>query len=352
MRIGIPRERLTLEGRVALVPDACGDLIKRGHEVLLEFGAGHKSGYPDEAYQALGVTLVGGGENLYGAAQLIVKVKEPQVEELPWLRRDHRLFCFLHLAAYPHLVAALKEIGLTAIGFETVQDNNGHLPILSPMSTIAGRLSIQIGATLLHAPQGGRGVLLGGLPGAERGEVVVFGAGSAGGSAAEVAAALGGQVTVFDLRHDRLQAMERLGPNVTTLYPYPESVRRHVMRADLLIGAVLVTGRRAPRVVDEELVKAMQPGSVIMDISVDQGGCVATTRPTNYALPTYRLHDVVHFAVTNMPGAVPRSASQALSAILLPYVVDLTSEDWSSRPALAAGINIQDGKIVHPALTG
>ncbi len=350
MQIGVPRERMLLEGRVALVPDACGDLVRRGHEVFVEAGAGQLSGYPDERYTALGVSVVPSAKALYEAAQLVVKVKEPLPEELTELRREHVLFAFLHLAAHRELLKALQDIGLTAIGFETVEKQGGALPLLAPMSTIAGRLSVQIGAQLLHQPQGGKGVLLGGLAGAERGRVVIFGAGNAGGNAAIVAASLGADVAVFDRRRDRLEAMHALGANVTALFPYPESVRQHVMAADLLVGAVLETGQRASHVVDKALVQAMAPGSVIVDISVDQGGCVETTRPTNYADPTYVVDGVVHFAVTNMPGAVPRSASQALSAVLLPYVAQLAEHGWHAHSALRAGVNVCDGRIVHPAL--
>ena len=226
----------------------------------------------------------------------------------------------------------------------------GRLPLLAPMSDIAGRLSVQIGTHLLHQPQGGKGVLLGGLPAAERGEVVILGAGMAGGAAATVAASLGANVTVFAPNRDQLERMRALGPNVTALYPYRESIYTAVKKADLLVGAVLVTGERSPYLVTRNMVQEMQPGSVIVDISVDQGGCVETTRPTTYADPTYLDEGIVHFAVTNMPGAVPRTSSKALSASLLPYVLRLAQKDWRQDVALQAGINVDDGELVHPGV--
>ena len=350
MNIGIPREIKPLEGRVALSPEACGDLVHDGHRVSVEHNAGILSGYSDEQYQASGVTITADAKATYDHAELIVKVKEPVSADLALLREDHLLFCFLHLAVNPELARRLQDLGLTAIGFETVETDEGALPLLSPMSDIAGRLAAQLGAGLLHRPQGGKGLLLGGLPGAERGRVVILGAGNAGGNAAAMAAAMGAEVVVFDLRRERLAAMRNLGNNVSALYPYREAVTREVHIADLLIGAVLNIGQRAPHIVSRDTVRRMQTGSVIVDISVDQGGCIETTRPTNYEHPTYVEEGVVHFAVTNMPGAVPRSASQALSAALLPYVYSLTNPDWKDNMPLRRGINVTAGKLIHPAL--
>jgi alanine dehydrogenase len=349
MRIGIPREIKTLEGRVGLIPAACGELQRLGHQVCIESGAGLLSGYSDEQYRALGVEVLPDAPSLYAGAELIIKVKEPVDGELDLLRRDHLLFCYLHLAANRALAERLCAIGLTAVAFETVSEG-GALPLLAPMSDIAGRLSVQIGATLLMQPHGGKGLLLGGLPAAERGQVVIIGAGVAGGSAATVAAALGATVTVFDLKRERLEQMRALGNNVTALYPYPDSLDRAVRAADLLIGATLLPGRRAAHLVSADQVRGMAPGSVIVDISVDQGGCVETIRPTSYADPTYVVDGVLHFGVTNMPGAVPRSASQALSAALLPYARQLAGGDWAHNAALSAGVNVRGGEIVYPAL--
>jgi alanine dehydrogenase len=282
---------------------------------------------------------------------MIIKVKEPIEPDLGRLRRDHLLFCYLHLAALPELTTRLQQIGLTAVAFETVEDANGRLPLLAPMSDIAGRLSIQVGTHLLHQPQGGKGILLGGVPAAKRGKVVILGAGVAGGNAAVVAAGLGAEVTVFDLERDKLERMRALGANVTGLYPHAADIGEALREADIVVGAVLVTGARAPHVVTADMVRAMQPGSVVVDISVDQGGCVETTKPTTYDDPTYVWEDVLHFTVTNMPGAVPRTSSQALSAAITPYALRLAEGgDWRAFEPLKRGINVADGKIVFGAL--
>jgi alanine dehydrogenase len=349
MKIGIPREVKTLEGRVALIPDAAGHLVRQGHTLYVQRDAGQLSGYTDEDYHKVGVEILPDAPSLYGAAELIVKVKEPQPEEFDLLREDHLLFSYLHLAVEPALTEALLKIGLTAVGFETVKVGR-QLPLLAPMSDIAGRIAIQIGAHLLYQPQGGRGLLLGGLPAAERGNVVVLGAGSAGGSAALMAAAMGANVTVFDRNRDKLAAMRALGDNVTALYSFDSAIHEAVIQADLLVGAVLIPGAKAPHLVSADTVREMRDGSVIIDISVDQGGCIETTRPTNYANPTFVWEGVVHFGVTNMPGAVPRTASQALSAALVPYILRLTDPNWRERSDLQAGINVEAGKLVLETL--
>lgn len=350
MRIGIPSETKTLEGRVALVPFACGDLVKAGHEVFIQSGAGLKSGFGDADFSKVGVTVVPDAATLFEKAELVVKVKEPIAGDLAHLRADHRLFCYLHLAAEPELTTALTDIGLTAVAFETVEDSDGSLPLLAPMSIIAGRIATQVGTHLLHQPEGGRGVLLGGLGGAERGHVVVLGAGAAGGHAAGLAAAGGARVTVFDKRPDRLEAMMATGVNISALYPYSDAVAEAVAHADLVIGAVLVTGARAPHVLTRPMIEAMPSGSVVIDISVDQGGCFETTQPTTYQDPTYVVDGVTHFAVTNMPGAVPRTASQALSAAILPYVLKMAEPSWEHHEALHKGVNVRSGQVIHPAL--
>jgi len=350
MRIGIPKEIKILEGRVAIIPAAAAELVHHGHEVFIQQSAGELSGYSDTDYRAAGVTLLPDAKALYDSCEMVVKVKEPQPEEFALLRPDHVLFSYLHLAAELELLKALKEIGLTAVAFETVETASGQLPLLAPMSDIAGRLSAQIGAQLLQRPNGGKGLLLGGLPAARRGKVVILGAGVAGGNAAVMAAGMGANVTVFDRNRDKLERMRAIGPNVTALYAYRHEIQQAVAQADLLIGAILVTGERAPHLVDAAMVKSMQAGSVIIDISVDQGGCIETTRPTNYREPTFVWEGVVHFGVTNMPGAVPRSASEALSAALIHYVLQLTQPDWQQQRDLAAGINVQGGQIVHHAL--
>ena len=352
MRIGVPKETKTLEGRVALVPAAAGDLIKRGHEVWLEKDAGIKSGFKDADYTRLGVNIAPDAAALYEKGELIVKVKEPIEGDLALLRKDHLLFCYLHLAPLPELTKRLLDIGLTGIAFETVELENGDLPLLAPMSIIAGKIAVQVGTHLLHQPMGGKGKLLGGLPSTERGKVVVFGAGAAGGNSAALAASGGSSVVVFEKRLDRMEEMMRLGNNVTALYPYDEVVAREVASADLVIGAVLVTGAVAPHVVSREMIKHMEDGSVLVDISIDQGGCFESSRATTWKEPTYVEEGVTHFCVTNMPGAVPQTSSQAICAAILPWVNKLASGSWRDNAALLRGINVEGGKLVHPALQG
>ena len=350
MRIGVPTEIKPREGRVALIPDAASQLVNRGHEVFIQQQAGILSGYTDEQYEKLGVTLVPDARSLYESAELIVKVKEPIEPELSLLSKDHLLFSYLHLAALPELTERLCSIGLKAIGFETVETAARGLPLLAPMSDIAGRLSIQIGTHLLHASMGGKGILLGGVPAAPRGKVVILGAGMAGGNAAHVAANLGAQVIVFDRNRDKMAAMRSLGHNVTALYPHQSSIQEQIKDADLLIGAVLVVGEKTPHLVSDQDVRQMQPGSVNIDISVDQGGCIETTRATSYDQPTFVKHGITHFGVTNMPGSVPATASQALSASLIPFLTALADSPDKLNSVLQSGVNIDAGEIVHPAL--
>lgn len=350
MRIGIPRELKPREGRVGLIPAACVELVHGGHEVSVEHGAGEKSGYSDQHYRDVGVVVVPTADELFARAQMIVKVKEPIEPDLSRLRRDHLLFCYLHLAALPELTRRLCDIGLTAVAFETVEDRAGRLPLLAPMSDIAGRLSMQYATTLLFQPNGGKGILLGGVPAARRGRVVVLGGGVAGGNSASVAAGLGAEVIVFDKDRDKLVSARALGANVTGLYPHVSDVADAVRIADVVVGAVLVTGARAPHVVTADMVRTMESGSVIVDISVDQGGCVETTRPTSYEAPTFQWEGITHFCVTNMPGAVPRTSSQALSAAIAPYVARLADEEWRDDAGLVRGINVEAGKVMHPAL--
>ncbi len=349
MRIGIPKEIKPLEGRVALIPAAAGEVLRHGHEVYLQAGAGNASGYSDEEYRKLGVKILPDARTLYDKVQMIVKVKEPIAPEFPLLREDHLLFSYLHLAANAPLTRVLQEKGLIAVAFETVEVR-GKLPLLAPMSDIAGRLAVHIGMNLLHVPHGGRGLMLGGLPAAERGRVVILGAGEAGGNAARVAAALGAEVTVFARSRESLERMHQIGPNVTALTSYADAIAEAVAKADLLIGAVLIPGARAPHLVTEAMVKRMPRGSVIVDIAIDQGGCIETIHATDYTKPTYVLHDVVHFGVTNMPGAVPRTSAQALSAAILPYVLRLADAGEASDPEMQMGINISRGRIMHPAV--
>ncbi len=350
MKIGVPKEIKPLEGRVALVPEACGELVRQGHQLYVERGAGLASGFADAQYERAGATMLADGAMVYASTDLVVKVKEPYGEEPERLREGQKLFCFLHLAAAPALMARMLDSGVVAVAFETVQESDGRLPILAPMSAVAGRLAVQIGANLLHAPHAGKGCLLGGVAGVERGRVVVLGAGNAGGNAVRLAAAMGAEVTVFDKDLAKLEAMREVGANVTALYPYADVLAESVRRSDLLIGAVLIPGAHAPRLVSKTQIEAMEPGSVVVDISVDQGGCIETTRPTTYADPTYQVGGVTHFGVTNMPGAVPKTASKALCAALMPYLVRLAHGGWREVPALRLGINLDRGEVVHPAL--
>lgn len=352
MKIGIPREIKIREGRIALTPKAVGELSDQQHSVYIEKGAGILSGYIDEEYLNAGATILDSAEAVYDTADIILKVKEPLEAELKYLRKDHILFSFLHLAAAPDLTKSLCKIGLTAIAFESVTVNN-KLPLLAPMSNIAGRISIQIGTHLLHQPQGGRGIMLGGVgeSGAiENGQVVILGGGVAGTGATHVAAALGANVLVFDPNIEKRQQLQSISGNVTARPPVEEEIHDAVVQADLLIGAVLIPGTKAPHLVSADQVKLMKKGSVIIDISVDQGGCIETTRPTTYDNPTFIWQQVTHFGVTNMPGAVPRTATQALSSALLPQVLQLCELDWRSNPALVSGINVERGEIILMAL--
>lgn len=350
MNIGIPKETRVLEGRVALTPVNCAALVRLGHDVFIETGAGILSGYMDDDYTAQGVKVMSNAAELYQVARLIVKVKEPIDDDLQYLRKEHILFCYLHLAANLPLTRKLCDIGLTAIAFETVTDDLGRLPLLKPMSEIAGILSVHIGTQLLHQPQGGKGLMLGGLSMTDKGHVVVLGAGVAGSAAALQAAAVGAHVTVFDRDASRFKALCQQSSHISGELASEMNIAQAVNEADLLIGAVLLPGLHAPRLVTESQVMGMQPGSVIIDISVDQGGCIETIHPTDYQQPTYLLHDVLHFGVTNMPGAVPRTASQALSAVILPYVQILSGEGWQKNVNLQNGINVRDGHIDNPLI--
>lgn len=349
MKIGIPMEIKPMEARVALVPHAAAELVQAGHQVFIQANAGLLSGYPDAEYQAVGAQVLSTAAEVFDQAGLIVKVKEPVEGDLVLLGPQHLLFCFLHLAPNPALTRRLCDIGLTAIAFETVVEN-GRLPLLAPMSEIAGRLSVQAGVHYLHRSMGGKGLLLGGVAGAENGRVVVIGAGVAGQNAARVAAAMGASVTAFDRSPDALRAVEAIAPNITGLFAYQEAIAQAMRSADLVIGAVLVPGARAPRIVTRQMVREMPDGGFMADISIDQGGCIETIRATDYRDPVYVEEGVLHMGVTNMPGGVPRTASQALSGSILPYVFKLAGGHWQQYASLQQGVNVAGGKIVLPAL--
>jgi alanine dehydrogenase len=355
VRVGVPAEVKADEYRVALTPAGANELVRAGHEVVIESGAGAGAGMPDEAFLAVGARTGTAGDAW--AADLVLKVKEPQPGEFAMLRRDQVLFTYLHLAAAPDVARALVAAGTTAIAYETVRDRAGRLPLLAPMSEIAGRLAVQAGARHLEAPAGGRGVLLGGVAGVSPGSVVVLGGGVAGINAAMVAAGMQAHVAVLDVNLTRLRELElALAGRVTLLYSTDLAVREYVARADLVVGAVLLPGARAPRLVTREILRTMRPGSVIVDIAVDQGGCVETSRPTTHSEPVFTEEGVIHYCVANMPGAVPVTATQGLVNATLPYVLALAGRGveraLADDPGLAAGLNVRGGEVVEPAVAG
>ncbi|MCP9849133.1 alanine dehydrogenase [Cyanobium sp. Morenito 9A2] len=351
--IGVPSEIKRDEQRVALTPDGVRELISHGLEVRIQHGAGTGAGISDEAFAAAGARLVGREEAW--AAHLVVKVKEPQPEEFPFLRSDLVLFTYLHLAAYPDVGQALLEAGTTGVAYETVQLENGSLPLLAPMSEIAGRLAAQVGAHLLEKPHGGRGVLIGGCTGVKPARVVVLGAGTVGWHAARLAAAMDADVLLLDHSPQRLRVLEsdRRG-RLVSLVSSRGLVERLVPTADLLIGAVLTPGGRAPSLVDEPLVRQMRPGSVIVDVAIDQGGCIATSRETTHTDPVVTIHGVQHYAVGNMPGAVPYTSTEALVSVTLPYILAIAGrglvEAITERPELMSGLNTINGDVCHPGV--
>lgn len=349
MNTGIPVEIMYGEGRVALIPEACSILTSAGQRVFMETRAGLGSGYSDEDYLNAGVEIVDNKESLFNAADLIVKVKQPLEDELEYLQDRHTVFSFLHLAPQPVLTRKLCDIGLTAIAFESVVDENGHRPLLAPMSKIAGRLAVIEGAGHLFQINGGKGILLGGIDTTDRGKVVVLGAGVAGEHAVEAASSIGANVTVFDLNQSRLEQIVSRHQNCTGALSTETAIADAISGADLVISAVMVAGRRAPVVVREGMLESMSRGSVIVDIAIDQGGSVENIRATSYEQPVYRHHGVLHHAVPNMPGAVPRTASQALSSVVLPYVIELFEKGLTGS-GLRAAIAVQNGEVVDPVL--
>ncbi len=355
MKIGVPKEIKVLEYRVGLVPAGVRELVHDGHEVFVETNAGVGIGMTDKDYADAGATVLDSAEAVFGTADLIVKVKEPQLNECAMLRDDQVLFTYLHLAADPAQTNALVESGTTAIAYETVTAADGSLPLLTPMSEVAGRLSIQSGAFALQKANGGRGVLLGGVPGVGPATVVIVGGGVAGTNAAEMAVGLGAEVIILDRSVPRLRQINEIwGGRVRTEYSTKHIIDELMPNADLVVGSVLIPGAAAPKLVKAEHVKSMRPGSVLVDISIDQGGCFETSRPTTHAEPTYIVDDVVHYCVTNMPGAVPRTATFALTNVTLPFVRNLANLGWRealSRDAhLAHGLNVHAGHINHEAV--
>lgn len=353
MHIGLPKEIKDQEFRVGLTPAAVQSLQQQGHQVMVQTRAGSGSGFSDDDYRQAGAKVVPDAATAWGQ-EMVVKVKEPQPSEYKFLRSDLILFTYLHLAAERSLTEALMHSGIEAIAYETVVAPDGRLPLLTPMSIIAGRLSVQFGARYLERQQGGRGVLLGGMPGVSPGTVVILGGGVVGTEAAKMAVGLGARVQIIDLNVDRLAYLETLfGSRVELLYSSAAQITTSVPQADLLIGAVLVPGRKAPTLVSKDVVATMRPGSVIVDVAVDQGGCIETLHPTSHSQPTYLEQGVVHFGVPNMPGAVPWTATQALNNATLPYVLKLARQGMAALDAdsgLKGGLNVSSGKLIHPAV--
>jgi alanine dehydrogenase len=356
MRIGIPKEIKVQEHRVAATPAGVATLTEAGHEVWVERGAGAAIGYGDAAYRQAGAQLADDATQVY-AADLVFKVKEPQPSEVARLRPGQTLFCYLHLAAAPQLARELLDKGITAIAFETVLDAQGRTPLLAPMSQIAGRMAVQAGMRALEMENGGRGVLLPGVPGVAPGRVVILGGGVVGGNAARIAVGLGAHVTLLERNQDKLQHYDELyGGRLETRYSTPANIRDCLAEADLVIGAVYVHGRRAPKLVTRELLKRMPDGSALVDVSIDQGGIAETSRPTTHDAPFYVEEGVVHYCVANMPGAVARTSTLALAEVTLPYLLRLARQgaraSFEADPGFAEGLNLAAGQVTHAGLAG
>ena len=355
MRIGIPKEIKTKETRVSIVPQGVRKLVQNGHQVLVQQKAGLASGFKDEDYTDAGATLYATADEIWEKSELIVKVKEPIESEYRHLRPGLALFTYLHLASVPPLTDALCQNKVTGIGYETVELEDGELPLLTPMSEVAGRIATQIGTYLLHTNHGGKGVLLGGVTGTHKGLVTVIGAGHVGINAAEVAAGLGAEVVMIDIKDHKLKNIEEhFKGRVKAVRSSPQSIAEWTLKSDLLVGAVLVSGDKAPQVVSKEMVAAMEEGSVIVDVAIDQGGCIETSRPTTHAEPTFKERGVTHYCVTNMPALTPRTSTEALTTATLPYVLKLANQGVQQAieqdGALRLGLQTQNGKVIHPII--
>jgi alanine dehydrogenase len=352
MIVGVPKEIKNKENRVGMVVAGVRALTQAGHKVLIQHNAGVGAGISDEDYKKAGATIIEGAKEIYEKSDMIVKVKEPLPEEYPLLRENQILYTYLHLAADERLTKALMERKIVGIAYETIQPADGSLPLLAPMSAVAGRMATQIGATYLQHDHGGKGMLLGGVTGVERANVVVLGGGVVGINSAKMAVGLGAKVTILDVNVHRMDYLADIfGNEVTTLYSNSEQVEKAVSKADLVIGAVLVPGAKAPKLVTREMISRMQPGGVIVDVAVDQGGSVETCRPTSHEHPTYTVDGVIHYAVPNMPGAVPRTSTYALTNVTLKYAVMIANLGWREAvmrdEALRKGVNILNGKVAY-----
>jgi alanine dehydrogenase len=352
VKVGIPREVKNNEFRVAITPAGVHELVRNGHQVVIEQGAGAGSSIPDEEYVAAGAKILGTADEVWATADLLLKVKEPIAEEYHRLRKDQTLFTYLHLAASKECTDALVESGTTAIAYETVELPSRALPLLAPMSEVAGRLAPQVGAYHLMRFNGGRGVLPGGVPGTQPAKAVVIGGGVSGWNATQIAVGMGFHVTLLDRDINKLREADKVfGTKVRAIMSNSFELEKAVLDADLVIGAVLIPGAKAPKLVTNELVSRMKPGSVLVDIAIDQGGCFEDSRPTTHAEPTFKVHNSVFYCVANMPGAVPNTSTYALTNATLPYIVELANKGWVEAlrrdPALAKGLNTHDGKVVY-----
>lgn len=355
MRVGIPKETKPYEYRVSMLPVGVEEMRKRGHPVRVERGAGAGSGFPDADYERAGAEIADGPREIWDWADLVMKVKEPLPSEYPLLRKGQIVFTYFHFAASKDLFDAMRKARIEAVAYETIRAPDGSVPCLTPMSEVAGRMSIQEGAKYLEKPMEGRGILLGGVPGVAPAHVAIIGGGIVGTNAAKVAAGLGANVTILDVNLNRLRYLDDIMPdNVTLLYSNAQTIREQAAAADLLIGAVLIVGARAPILVPEGLVKTMKPGAVIVDVAIDQGGCIETIRPTTHGQPTYIAHGVVHYGVTNMPGAVGRTSTIALTNVTLSYALEIATKGLGraakESAEILSGINLSRGRVIHPAV--
>ncbi len=355
MTVGVPTEIKQDEYRVALTPVGARELTDRGHEVLIQAGAGQGSAIADSQYEAQGAKIVADARAIFEQAEMVLKVKEPQPPEVAMLRADQTLFTYLHLAPAPELTQGLRDSGATCVAYETVEDANGRLPLLAPMSEIAGKIATQAGAFVLEKPLGGRGILLGGVPGVPAATVMVIGGGAVGLNAAFIAIGMEADVFIYDLSIDRLRELDiALNGRCSTVYSSTLAIEEMLPRADLVIGAVLVHGAKAPKVVRREQLKLMKPGAVLVDVAIDQGGCFETSHPTTHGAPTFEVDGIIHYCVANMPGAVPITSTYALTNATLPYVLALADHGVAGAASrdrgLALGVNIAGGKITHPAV--
>ncbi|MFL5543420.1 MAG: alanine dehydrogenase [Gemmatimonadaceae bacterium] len=355
MKIGVPKEIKTNENRVALVPAGAESLVAAGHNVMIEKGAGDGSGFPDSAYTSVGATVGANADTVWREADMIMKVKEPIKVEWPRMKKGQLVFTYFHFAADKELTLAHINSGATCVAYETVELPSRELPLLTPMSEVAGRMAVQEGAKYLEKLYGGRGVLLGGVPGVAPGKVVILGGGIVGINAAKMAAGLGAKVTVLDLSLERLRYLSDVMPaNVTLIYSNRHNILEQISTADLVVGAVLIPGAVAPRLIRREDLKTMQPGAVIVDVAIDQGGCVETIHATTHENPTYVVDGIIHYGVANMPGGVPRTSTLALTNATFPYAMQLANKGWKQalkeNAALRKGLNIVDGKVTYPAV--